>query len=371
MLRVKGSANDLREVARQSQDIETPGGSVSPFARANVDFVTQSTASNISQSLPPKPGRHKKMQPRRRKLTTVAAVTAFVLLVVAASALVLSERRGDGDARSSDAPSWAPSQASTLGRRSSWATDIPTVVPFSAPGLLLPLDQALDLKLAIHDEEKYLFMERSSSSPLTTASMSKIASPADAEGNKHSKDRPTALPVSVDTIEATDGNPAAILAAAMETDQLTSLPIQQHTTEGDDIRLLVAVVSACCDGISMQRRAAIRATWAALARERYLPSTVDVQFFLSQAPNSDALRRALPSIAAEVRDYNDTVILREADVYKNLYRKTGRMLRYALAHPDNYTHVLKCDDDTWVRVHRVFDILQGPAVAFEGHITGT
>jgi hypothetical protein len=34
------------------------------------------------------------------------------------------------------------------------------------------------------------------------------------------------------------------------------------------------------------------------------------------------------------------------------------MLRFTLAHPREYTHVLKADDDTWVRMHKVLEYLQ-------------
>jgi hypothetical protein len=49
-------------------------------------------------------------------------------------------------------------------------------------------------------------------------------------------------------------------------------------------------------------------------------------------------------------------VLRGEDTYKNLPNKTLRLLRYALAHPAGYTHVMKTDDDCYVRISKV-----GPA----------
>lgn len=51
------------------------------------------------------------------------------------------------------------------------------------------------------------------------------------------------------------------------------------------------------------------------------------------------------------------MILRGADTYKNLPNKVFRTLRYTLAHPSEYTHIFKTDDDTWVRMHRVMEVL--------------
>lgn len=54
------------------------------------------------------------------------------------------------------------------------------------------------------------------------------------------------------------------------------------------------------------------------------------------------------------------MVVRGADTYLDLPNKTFRTLRWALAHPRGYTHVLKADDDTWVRVHRVLEALTEP-----------
>jgi hypothetical protein len=89
------------------------------------------------------------------------------------------------------------------------------------------------------------------------------------------------------------------------------------------IRLLVAVTSACCSEVSFRRREAIRRTWGALTRERY-GTSVDILFFLSQPQDPGTLKTWKPSLEEEIRRYNDTVILRGRDYYKNLPNKTFR-----------------------------------------------
>ena len=136
------------------------------------------------------------------------------------------------------------------------------------------------------------------------------------------------------------------------------------TADGDwpppgDIKLLIGVTSACCSQVSLQRRAAVRQTWAALTLDRY-PRGVQITFFLAQPKDKATLLEWMPALEAEIREHNDTVILRGNDTYLNLPNKTFRMFRYALAHPDGYTHVLKTDDDTWVRMHRLIEALHEP-----------
>jgi len=132
----------------------------------------------------------------------------------------------------------------------------------------------------------------------------------------------------------------------------------------EGIRLLVAVTTACCTQVSSRRRAAIRRTWAALIKERYRDSSagsISIQFFLAQPKNESVFTEWLPALEEEIVAHNDTVVLRGQDGYFNLPNKTFRTLRYTLAHPREYTHVLKADDDTWVRMHKVLEYLHEKA----------
>jgi hypothetical protein len=136
--------------------------------------------------------------------------------------------------------------------------------------------------------------------------------------------------------------------------------MQEEWPQPEGIRLLVAVTSACCTQVSLQRRAAIRRTWAALIKQRYRSTDsgrISITFFLAQPENETTQTEWLHALEEEVVAHNDTVFLRGKDFYTNLPNKTFRMLRYALAHPAEYTHVLKADDDTWVRMHKVLEYL--------------
>ncbi len=136
---------------------------------------------------------------------------------------------------------------------------------------------------------------------------------------------------------------------------------QEDWPQPEGIRLLVAITSACCTQVSLQRRAAIRRTWAALIKERYRNSdsgSISILFFLAQPENETTLSEWFPALKEEIIAHNDTVVLRGKDAYLNLPNKTFRMLRYILADPREYTHVLKADDDTWVRMHKVLEYLQ-------------
>lgn len=198
-----------------------------------------------------------------------------------------------------------------------------TLVEFSVPGLYIPISMALDVRLPVLEEEERL------SPPSRRAETKDDA-------------------VSRNMLQAQHGvvTPASPTFGASE--------VKIHPLNG--IRLLVAVTSACCSDISLARREEIRNTWAKLTKERY-PSGVDIVFFLTQPESAKTYTKWLPVLEEEVRRHGDIIVLRGKDTYMNLPNKTFRMLRYALAHPNEYSHVLKTDDDTWVRVHRLIQVL--------------
>ncbi len=58
---------------------------------------------------------------------------------------------------------------------------------------------------------------------------------------------------------------------------------------------------------------------------------------------------ALQLLAPEAAAFDDLVIVRGVDQYRKLPNKTLRLFRYAASHPKRHTHVLKTDDDCYVR----------------------
>lgn len=55
--------------------------------------------------------------------------------------------------------------------------------------------------------------------------------------------------------------------------------------------------------------------------------------------------------------HNDIVFIRGQEKYENLPNKTFGILKYAISSPSQYTHVLKTDDDCYVRVDKILDCL--------------
>ncbi|KAI3437810.1 hypothetical protein D9Q98_000257 [Chlorella vulgaris] len=149
-------------------------------------------------------------------------------------------------------------------------------------------------------------------------------------------------------------------------------PLAQQPGSGDSdsgeagsVRMLVGVVSACCSDIALNRRQAIRDTWALSVAEH---ENVDLRFFLAQPAAPELAAAWLPRLQEEAATHNDTVVLRGTDTYANLPNKTLRLMRYAVAHPAGYTHVLKTDDDSYVRVSKVLEALRFDASTPPGTI---
>lgn len=66
---------------------------------------------------------------------------------------------------------------------------------------------------------------------------------------------------------------------------------------------------------------------------------------------------SLNQLRDEISSHGDIAVVRGDDSYDSLTNKTLGMLKYALASRKQYTHILKTDDDVYVRVHRVFSSL--------------
>ncbi|PSC69470.1 UDP-c:betaGal beta-1,3-N-acetylglucosaminyltransferase 6 isoform B [Micractinium conductrix] len=127
--------------------------------------------------------------------------------------------------------------------------------------------------------------------------------------------------------------------------------------EPGQLRLLVAVVSACCSRETAARRAAIRDTWGRVVTQH---PNVDLRFFLSQPATPEAAAEWLPALQDELLAAGDLVVLRGADTYRQLPNKTLRTLRYMAASPAGYTHLLKIDDDCYLRLDRLLATLADP-----------
>ena len=59
----------------------------------------------------------------------------------------------------------------------------------------------------------------------------------------------------------------------------------------------------------------------------------------------------------EISEYGDIVAIRGSDVYNNLTNKTLGIMKYMLSAPEGYTHLMKTDDDVYIRVRKLVETL--------------
>ncbi|CAD7700546.1 unnamed protein product [Ostreobium quekettii] len=114
------------------------------------------------------------------------------------------------------------------------------------------------------------------------------------------------------------------------------------------IRVMIAVVSRCCGSLAFTNRDAIRKTWMAGVNSEY-PDYMDARFFVAQPPNPKQYTESYNALRGEIKMYNDIVVLPGKEDYLELPRKSLQVLQYAVESPCNYTHVLKIDDDCYLR----------------------
>lgn len=122
-----------------------------------------------------------------------------------------------------------------------------------------------------------------------------------------------------------------------------------------DVVLLIAVTSDCCSARAAARREVVRATWAGSALSRD-DAAVRVRFVLAQPKDGATAARWAPLLSKEAAARGDLVFVRGADTYHALPNKTLRTLRYA--HAMGATHLLKTDDDCYVRIDRLLTSLR-------------
>lgn len=138
--------------------------------------------------------------------------------------------------------------------------------------------------------------------------------------------------------------------------------------ESAGLRFFIGITSKCCTEQSRRNRDAIRNTWMKHALSTF--DNVEIKFFLGQPDLADA-SHAAELLNEELQQFQDVVVIRGHDLYENLPNKTFGMLKYALSAPQKYTHVLKTDDDCYVRVHKLMEILDPPeGPQFEGMYKG-
>jgi len=131
-----------------------------------------------------------------------------------------------------------------------------------------------------------------------------------------------------------------------------------------DIRLLIAITTRCCNAKAQAKREAIRSTWVKEALSEHADE-IDIKFFLSQPADpsmSLVAHKLLPNEVATSYsnddDQGDMVIVPGKEAYRLLPEKTLRLMHYGLSSPCNYTHILKTDDDVYLRPSALLDIIK-------------
>lgn len=122
------------------------------------------------------------------------------------------------------------------------------------------------------------------------------------------------------------------------------------------VKLFIGVASDCCSEKSLHNRNEIRATWMKSSKSDH--PEVGIKFFIGQ-PAQDELSKAAGLLSEEVRRYDDLVLIRGHELFGFLPAKTLGIMKYSLASIQNYTHILKTDDDCYVRVNKLMENLNG------------
>ena len=127
-----------------------------------------------------------------------------------------------------------------------------------------------------------------------------------------------------------------------------------YTNKFDEIELLMLITS---HPLSFDRRDAIRQTWASISESNR--SKVRHLFVLGAVGNVTNTNR---TIEMENVIYGDIIQGNFTDTYTNLTLKTLLSLKWALRYCNNTKYVIKVDDDVWLNVPKLLNLL-----LVEGH----
>lgn len=258
------------------------------------------------------------------------------------------------------------------------------MVEFTAPGLMVPLTQALNIHLPQQPEEDAILQllppggeiapgNASGAGPQVT-----LGEMLDMYRGWRRQERERELQrrrKQVSARHATrvgDGGVAGqpgrhLLADVIEADEDEEYVAQSPPVLGKDVRILIGVTSACCTPKARVNRAAARQSWVRRIKETH-GDIFDIRFFLAQPENATIAARYSGllevswlaigllvidmgyqqntaiiittcliqiMIQEELAEHGDLTILRGRDTYVELPNKTFRLFRYGYAHPNS------------------------------------
>ena len=126
----------------------------------------------------------------------------------------------------------------------------------------------------------------------------------------------------------------------------------------DSIRVFVGIASRASVN-ALAKRNAIRRAWMIDIHEKF-SDNVRGEFLVSQ-PNYETKEDLLDiadDLVEEYWMYRDVAIVPGPENYMALPTKTFSMMRYALSSTCEFTHILKTDDDVYLRVGYLLQIIQ-------------
>lgn len=132
--------------------------------------------------------------------------------------------------------------------------------------------------------------------------------------------------------------------------------LPEHCPQGS-VRLFIAITSRCCTPSARAKRNAIRASWLKTIQTQF-SDRITAQFVLSQPAGGDsAIFDAADFLTEEAATYGDISFVPGEESYRQLPAKTLQTLHYALSSPCQYTHIIKTDDDVFLRPEKMLDII--------------
>lgn len=149
----------------------------------------------------------------------------------------------------------------------------------------------------------------------------------------------------------------------------TSIPnspevLPEHCPQGA-VRLFIAITTRCCTPSARAKRDAIRASWLKTIQTQF-NDQITAQFVLSQPAGGDtAILDAADFLREEAATYGDISFVPGEESYRQLPAKTLQTLHYALSSPCRYTHIVKTDDDVFLRPEKMLDIIYNAERQYE------
>ena len=154
------------------------------------------------------------------------------------------------------------------------------------------------------------------------------------------------------TVERQQGSPAD-LDVQVEQVPYRSQTIKEQCPQSPTIRVFVGIASRASVA-GLPKRNNIRESWMQDITTTY-SDRVKAQFLLSQ-PSKDA-EIVAKDLEMELERYGDLAIVPGVEDYFRLPEKTISMMRYALSSTCEYTHILKTDDDVYLRTAYLLEVI--------------